>query len=162
MTLLHSAPGDDPVVIEEEFDAPVEKVYRAWTDPEEMVKWFGSAPDAANKAEMDLRVGGRWRYVFKRTDDRAEYVEGEYLTVDRNAALAFSWSHVVETADGEREVTPASRVTVNFEATGGKTRVHLRHEAIQRETARRNVGHGWSRSFERLADRLSHSEGKAA
>ena len=161
MTLLHSAPGDDPVVIKGEFDAPVEKVDRAWTDPQEMAKWFGPAPEAANLAEIDLRVGGRWRYVFKRTGDRAEYVEGEYLTVERNASLAFSWSHVVETADGEREATPASRVTVNFEAAGGKTRVHLRHEAIQRETARRNVG-SWSRGFERLADRLSQSEGKAA
>jgi len=162
MTALHSAPGEDPIIVEGLFDAPVERVYRAWTDPQDFVKWFGIDPDKSSKAELDVRVGGSWRCYFKVSEAEREYMGGEYLTVEPNEKLVFSWSHVVETADGERDATPESRVSVVFEREGDRTRLHLRHEGIQREGARRNVGHGWVETFNHLREIFQTKKGAVA
>lgn len=155
MTILHSAPGEEPITVEGLFDAPADRVFRAWTEPEEIMKWFGASPDTVTRAEIDLRVGGQWRFFLKSPEEAAAHFEGEYLAVEPGRKLVFSWAHVVVTPEGERERTPSSRVTIAFEPVGEQTRVHLRHEAIQSEGARRNVGHGWKGSFERLARRLA-------
>ena len=55
---LRSAPGSDPIVVEGTFAASPERVFRAWTRPEEVRKWFGQQPDSLESAEIDLRVGG--------------------------------------------------------------------------------------------------------
>ena len=59
MSFLKSPAGTDPVIVEGLFRAPVARVYRAWTDPAQLVAWFGPAPKAMVSAEADVRVGGR-------------------------------------------------------------------------------------------------------
>lgn len=155
MNFLQSNLGEDPLVVMGRFDAPVERVFRAWTDPDEVTKWFGRNPGYLVSASIDLRPGGKWQFVTERTETQMSAFEGEYLDVQPNAKLAFTWSHVTETAAGERQQTPASQVSVEFQATDNGTRVLLRHERVASEDARTGIGHGWERSFEQLSDALA-------
>lgn len=159
MTKVHSAPGKDPIELEGLFDAPPERVFRAWTEPDQLMKWFGPEENLLKAAEIDLRVGGQWRLFLNTSGEAAERFEGEYLAIEPGERLVFSWSHVAVAPDGTQEATPASKVSVTFEPVGAKTRMHLRHEAIQSENARRNVGNGWSGSLDRLERYLAGTEG---
>ncbi len=57
-------PADDQILIEREFDAPKHLVYEAWTTPELVRRWWGAKRGEVTSVEIDLRVGGRWRYVM--------------------------------------------------------------------------------------------------
>jgi uncharacterized protein YndB with AHSA1/START domain len=57
-------PADDQILITREFDAPRHLLYRAWTTPDLVKRWFGGNHGEVTLAEIDLRVGGRWRYVI--------------------------------------------------------------------------------------------------
>jgi uncharacterized protein YndB with AHSA1/START domain len=57
-------PADDQILITREFDAPKHLVYKAWTTPELVRRWWSGRRGAVTIAEIDLRVGGAWRYVM--------------------------------------------------------------------------------------------------
>jgi uncharacterized protein YndB with AHSA1/START domain len=74
-------PADDQILIKREFNAPKHLVYKAWTTPELVKRWWTAKRGAATVAEIDLRVGGKWRYVMV-TDDGFEVgFHGEYLEI---------------------------------------------------------------------------------
>ena len=76
-----TATSDRTVVVARVFDAPRGLVFRAWTDPELMAQWFAPEPLTVPRAEIDLRVGGRFTLVM-RDDDGNEFPStGEYLEV---------------------------------------------------------------------------------
>ncbi len=157
MNFLHSEIGAEPVIVEGTLRGSLERVYRAWTDPEEIVKWFGLKSGAVLCAEIDLRVGGRWCFVMQDDEDGRACLQGEYLEIETGSRLAFSWRYVREFADGRHESTPESKVTVRFRPDGKATHVHLRHEGIVREDGRLGVGQGWNASFQQLGDWLNAS-----
>lgn len=80
------------VVMERTFDAPREKVFKAYTDPEQIPKWWGQASSVTVVDKMDVRVGGLWRFVQKSQDGSEHAFNGEY-----------------------KEVTPVERLTYTFE-----------------------------------------------
>ena len=147
---LKSDLGAEPVVVEGLFRAPLARVYRAWTEPAALAKWFGLEAGCVQSAEIDLRIGGRWCVVMG-----ADSLEGRYITIEPEERLVFSWRHVREGTDGGREETPESTVTVTFRAEGAATRLILRHAGIQRLAGRQGVGQGWNASFAHLRDWLA-------
>ena len=157
MGFLSSDIGEDPVIVEGILAAPVARVYRAWTRPDEIVKWFGLDAGAMLSAEIDLRVGGRWCFVMHDGEDGRSSLRGEYFTVEFERRLAFSWRHLREHTDGSCEETAESKVTVTFREEGASTHLHLRHEGILQEDGRLGVGKGWEASFGHLGDWLSES-----
>jgi len=62
-----SLPSDTEILITREFDAPRHLVYRAWTTPELITRWWAGDHGEVTSVEVDLRVGGAWRYVMKAT-----------------------------------------------------------------------------------------------
>ncbi len=154
MGFLSSKAGEAPVIVEGRFKAPVGRVYRAWTDPEQIIKWFGLTAGGMQAAEIELKVGGQWRFVMSEADEGRSVLHGTYLRIEPEACLEFSWQHVYEHADGRREETSASKVTVTFREEGASTLLHLRHDGIMREEGRLGVGRGWEASFEQLSKLL--------
>ena len=63
-TATVTLPTDEQILITREFDAPRHLVYRAWTEPELIRRWWSGGRGEGTVAEVDLRVGGRWRYVM--------------------------------------------------------------------------------------------------
>lgn len=77
--------GDTGIVITRSFDAPADLVFRAWTTPDLVRRWWGFAEDDWLVCEIDLRVGGQWRYVTRHHGDDGDFevgFHGEYSEVD--------------------------------------------------------------------------------
>ena len=147
MNFLKTELGSSPVIVEGVFAVPAARVFEAWTDSDEITQWFGASPNSMIRAEIDLRVGGAWRFIFDETEEKTVCLEGEYIEVSPNNKLVFSWVHVVKLASGDKTATETSKVTLNFEEMGESTKVTLTHEGITSEDGLRGVGSGWENTF---------------
>jgi uncharacterized protein YndB with AHSA1/START domain len=120
------------------------KVYRAWTDPAQIARWFGPNGADTVEAEADPRVGGRYRVRFRGSDGEQHDVSGVYRDVVPNERLVFTWAWRTMP---ERE----SLVTVALERDGDGTVLTLTQERFFDEGARDRHREGWSEALEKLA-----------
>jgi uncharacterized protein YndB with AHSA1/START domain len=74
-------PAEDQILITREFDAPRELVYKAWTTPELVARWWTARRGTAKEMEIDLRVGGRWRYAMETSEGQEVAFHGEYREI---------------------------------------------------------------------------------
>jgi uncharacterized protein YndB with AHSA1/START domain len=91
-TTIYSEGGD--LVFERTFDAPRTLVWRAFTDPQLVPRWWGKHGTTTTVVEMDVRPGGRWRYLSSAPDRDDVVFYGEYLAVD--APRAISWTFMFD------------------------------------------------------------------
>lgn len=119
------------------------EVYRAWTQPELLARWFGPENVRAEKAEIDARVGGHYRISMRGSDGQLHHVSGEYHEVVENERLVFSWAWI---STPER----VSRVTVTLKPDGDVTILTLLHEQFYDEAAAGRHVHGWTGSLVKL------------
>ena len=126
------------------------QVFSAWTDPKKIVRWFGpkEAEQGSVQAEMDVRVGGRYRLRFKTEDGEQHEVGGTYREVMPNSRLKFTWAWH---STPERE----SLVTVTVTRDGDSTMLTLHHEQFFDEKARDGHNRGWTSTLEKLDRYLS-------
>jgi len=90
----HPTAASLDLVLQRTFDAPPELVYRAWTDPELLVRWFTPAPWSTSHAELDVRPGGSNLVVMKDPDGNEHPNRGVYLEVIPNRKLVFTDAYV--------------------------------------------------------------------
>ena len=136
------------LTIKRRLNAPPAKVYAAWTDPAQLARWFGPADTVPGsvKAELDVRVGGRFRASFTGCmDGNNEYHEvgGVYREVVPNQKLVFTWAWH---STPERE----SLVTITIKPDGAGSLLTLHHEQFFDEAARDGHNRGWSGSLDKL------------
>jgi uncharacterized protein YndB with AHSA1/START domain len=86
-TATVTLPTDQQILITREFDAPKHLVYKAWTTPELVKRWWTARRGAMTVAEIDLRVGGRWRYVMVTEDGTEVGFHGEYREIVPNERI---------------------------------------------------------------------------
>jgi uncharacterized protein YndB with AHSA1/START domain len=86
-TATVTLPTDEQILITREFDAPRHLVYRAWTTPELVRRWWSAKRGEVTVAEIDLRVGGRWRYVMVTPDGLEVAFHGEYREIVPNERI---------------------------------------------------------------------------
>jgi uncharacterized protein YndB with AHSA1/START domain len=86
-TATVTLPTDTQILITREFDAPRHLVYRAWTTPELVKRWWHANRGEVTLAEIDLRVGGMWRYVSRSEDGFEVGFHGEYREIVPNERL---------------------------------------------------------------------------
>lgn len=131
------------LTIKRRIKAPPAKVYAAWTDPQKIMHWWG--PEAAEvlHAEVDLRVGGRFRKITRTPDGEQHEVSGIYREVVPNEKLVFTWAW---RSTPERE----SLVTVALKGDGGGTVLTLTHEQFFDEAAREGHRYGWTGALDKL------------
>jgi uncharacterized protein YndB with AHSA1/START domain len=80
-TATVTLPTDEQILITREFDAPRHLVYKAWTTPELVKRWWNAKRGEVTVAEIDLRVGGTWRYVMVTPDGFEVAFHGEYREI---------------------------------------------------------------------------------
>lgn len=126
-------------------DAPPERVFRALTDPEEVPAWW-SVPGAyrTTEAEIDLRVGGRYRFAGTSERMGSFAVEGEYRVVDPPRRLSYTWK------PSWNEDAANSVVTFSLEERDGGTRLRLEHSAFRSRASRDEHAGGWPPVLEGL------------
>lgn len=152
MEFVKSRPGADPIVVEGYFAASVATVFQAWTDPDIVVKWFGMTPNSLHSATIDLRQGGGWWFVKTEDGDSSTGFEGEYLIIEPNRRLVFTWALITATRFSARQADDISRVEITFTARGDGTDVRLVHSAITNENMRHGFGDGWDAAFKTITD----------
>ena len=135
------------------FDATVERVFAAWTDPAQFMEWFGPHGMTNVLCEFDLRVGGTWRVLAEGRGTRRA-VSGRYLEIDPPRRLVFTWAWH-ETADLATPREHETTVTLDFKPGSGRTELTLTQSLFRDRTGADNHRWGWGESFEKLTAFLS-------
>ena len=128
-------PTDDQILITREFDAPPELVYRAWTEPGLVRRWWHANRGEMTVCEIDLRVGGRWRYVMITPDGTEVAFNGEYREIAPN-------ERIVQTEVFEPYPDAGAVETLTFEEVDGRTRVTMlvQHQLAEHRDMHINSG----------------------
>ncbi len=165
---LTTRPAERELVITRIFDAPRDLVWKAWTDPKMVKKWWGPKIFKAPHISIDFRVGGR--YLFCMQSEIGEeawkkgiWSTGEYREIKEPEKLVMTDCF----ADEHGNVVPASHygmdgdfplemlVTVTLEEIeDNKTKMTLRHAGIPAGEHEKGASEGWNESFDKLAESL--------
>ena len=137
------APVKPSLTLKRRLNAAPAKVYAAWTDPAKIAQWFGPDAGKVERAETDLRVGGRYTVVFFTEDGEEHHVSGVYREVVPDEKLVFTWTW---RSTPERE----SLVTVQIKPDGAGSLLTLIHEQFFDEAARDRHQYGWTGSLNKL------------
>jgi uncharacterized protein YndB with AHSA1/START domain len=105
-----------------EFNAPIEKIWKAWTDPDQLQKWWGPKPWVAVTKSMDFTVGGIWRYSMEGPEDQKHWSYVKFTAIENGSRFAadtvFSDEHGTVPTDAS-----LSHWDNKFVAVGDKTQV---------------------------------------
>ena len=149
------------LVITRVFDAPRELVWKAWTEPDRLMQWWGPKGFTAPVCEIDLRVGGKYLNCMRSPEGKDYWSTGVYREILAPQRIVCTDSF----ADEHGNVVPATHygmrpdfplemlVTVTFEEQEGKTTMTLRHVGLPSEMSEL-AGAGWNESFDKLAESL--------
>ena len=151
--------AQDAVVIERDLDAPVDLIWRMWTDPEHFKAWYGPTGAAIPVAEMDVRVGGnRLVCMEMHTPDgpMRMWFTGEYREVVQNVRLVYTESMSDENGNvrspTDMGMPPShpttTEITVELENVGGRTKMVMIHAGIPEDSPGAT---GWTMAFDKLA-----------
>jgi uncharacterized protein YndB with AHSA1/START domain len=139
------------LVITRIFDAPRRLVFKMWTDPEHLARWWGPRGFTTISARMDVRPGGVWSRSMRAPDGSIIRKHGVYREIVMPERLVLSYI----TDDLAGNPGPETLVTVTFVDLGGKTRLTLHQAGFESGAAREAHHGGWTSCLERLAEHLS-------
>lgn len=140
-------PTDTQVLITREFDAPRHLVYRAWTTPELIRRWWSGDRGEVTSIEVDLRVGGAWRYVMIANQGFEVAFHGEYQEVVPDERIVST--EVFEGAPDAVAVT-----TTSFAEQDGRTTVSILVQHSSRENRDLHVNSGMEDGLQEAMDHL--------
>ena len=137
-----------PLVMTRRIDAPVARVFAAWCDPAVIQRWFAPGDMHVPEASADARPGGRYRIVMQAPDGKQHIVVGEYLDLQADRAIEFTWQW-----EGSEAIT---RVRVDLRPVdAGSTELTLTHSGFATDEARDNHEKGWIGCLAKLGPALA-------
>jgi glutathione S-transferase len=139
---------DTVLQLQRRFDAPRERVFDAWTNPQVLREWWAAGDLTPGDAEIDLREGGRYRLSMVTSSGETHTVSGEYKEVRAPERLAYTWAW--EMGPEVMNAEPVTLVEVDFEDDGGGTTVTLTHTGFSSAQTRDMHSHGWSGTLDNL------------
>ena len=130
-TATVSLPTDEQILITREFDAPKHLVYKAWTTPELVKRWWSGKRGEVTLAEIDLQVGGAWRYVMVANEGFEVAFHGEYREIVPNERIVST--EVYEgLPEGVSEEEGATVNTATFAEVDGRTTLTILVQATSK------------------------------
>jgi len=153
------------LVITRVFDAPRELVWKAWTDPESVMRWWGPKGYTSPACQIDLRVGGKYLWCMRSPEGQEYWSTGVYREIVEPERIVCTNSF----ADADGNPVPASHYgipedfpgetlsTLTLEEREGKTELTLRTEDLPAGEAHESANAGWNEAFDKLADHLSQA-----
>jgi uncharacterized protein YndB with AHSA1/START domain len=148
--------GEHVIVIERELDAPRELVWKVWTDPDEVAKWWGPEhfTTPREKIEFDLKPGGVCRMTMVGPDGQEYPDDGHFIDVEEPARLSFG----EETT--QHEMIESGQTTVEFVDLGGdRTKVVVTSRLVCTEEVPGMAKLGWGSQLDKLAALLAERVG---
>lgn len=155
------------MAVSRQFNAPRERVWSAYTEPEQVKQWWGPRDFTAPIIESELKPGGRYLYCMRGPDGKDYWSAGVY----REFAPPERIVAVDSFADQEGNIVPASyyglsrewplesEVTVTFEEADGRTTLTVRQSGVPPGPDTDNSIAGWNQSFDKLAELLEGTDG---
>lgn len=140
-------PSDTQILIVREFDAPVPLVWKAWTTPELVKRWWCGERGEMTIAEIDFRVGGTWRYVMIADGGFEVAFNGVYHEIDR-------YERIVNTEVYEGIADARALVTNTFVDLGDRTRMEMLIEHTSKEGRDGHINSGMEGGMQEAMDRL--------
>ena len=156
---------EDEIVITRLFDAPRELAWRAWTEPEFVMQWWGPKGYTSPSCKIDLRVGGMYLYCMRSPEGKDFWSTGIYREIKKPGQIVCTESFadekgnvVLATYYGMSKDFPLEMlVTVIFEVQAGRTKLTLRHAGIPAGEIRDLTRAGWMESLEKFAGVLGQA-----
>ncbi len=153
MTAAAATPASDrELVLTRLIDAPREKIFKAWTTPALLQRWFAPLPWRTPSAELDVRPGGTSTITMRSPEGKDFPSTGVYLEVVENERLVFTDSFTKAWQPSEK---PFMTVVLTFEDEGGKTRYTARvlHPTVADREKHEQMGfhEGWGQCADQLA-----------
>jgi uncharacterized protein YndB with AHSA1/START domain len=151
------------LIIKRVFDASRELVWKAWTDPEYLMRWWGPKNYTAPVCRIDLRVGGTYLYCMRSPEGKDYWSTGVYREIVPLERIVCTDSF----ADENGNVVPAAYygmnedfplemlVTMTLKEFGGKTEMILKHVGLPTGTMSDMTSVGWNESFDKLTESLT-------
>lgn len=145
------------ISIERTFNLPLDTIWRAWTEPESMKKWWGPKEYTCPDCTIDFKIGGKFLASMQAADGKKIWSTGTYKEIVPLKKIVNTDSF----ADGNGNVVPASyykmpgdwgielQVTTKFEEVDGKTNISLQHAGLPAEISEECMK-GWQSSFDKL------------
>jgi uncharacterized protein YndB with AHSA1/START domain len=146
-------PADEQILITREFDAPKHLVYRAWTTPELVKRWWAGQRGEVTLAEIDLRVGGAWRYVMTSSEGFEVAFHGEFREIVPDERIVTTEVYEMPEADP----LPAADEPLNiitFSERDGRTRIELLVQCTSKELRDSIIDSGMESGMQESMDAL--------
>jgi len=147
--------GRASVTINRLMDAPVELMWKVWTEPEHLKAWWGPAVFTNPVCEVDLKVGGRMHIVMRAPDGFEHAADAVFQEIDPPNRLVWTMDAVSLTG----ETLLKSRTTITMSDEGGKTRLVIVSEAYgvvpQAVQMLAGMDAGWNQSIDKLAEHIA-------
>ena len=140
-------PADEQILITREFDAPKHLVYKAWTTPELVRRWWNAKRGEVTTCEIDLRVGGTWRYVMVTPDGTEVGFHGEYREIVPNERIVST-----EVFEGMPEAAALNTLTLAEE--DGRTTLTILVEHSSKEHRDGHINSGMEAGMQDAMDLL--------
>jgi uncharacterized protein YndB with AHSA1/START domain len=140
-------PTDEQILITREFDAPRHLVYKAWTTPELVRRWWTAKRGEMTVTEIDLRVGGAWRYVMVADGGFEVAFHGEYREIVPNERIVST-----EVYEGAPEAEALN--TMTFSEEDGRTTLEILVQHARREHRDAHVESGMEDGLQDALDLL--------
>jgi uncharacterized protein YndB with AHSA1/START domain len=129
------------VEVQKDFQVPVEQLYKAWNEPEQLKQWWRPMGNQLDDVTNDLKQGGTVRYVFNK---ETIVISGQYEEVKPNEKLVYSWDwHLKE--DMLRNAN--YKLTVTFNSTGNGSSIHILQENFENEESMQPHREGWEKGL---------------
>lgn len=156
-------PTEQDLIITRVFDAPPALVFKAWTDPEHVKRWWGPRGFTMPTCKIDLRPGGAMHFCMRSPEGHDIWCKGIYREIvapERIVSTSFfsdpEGNLIPPTQYGLSQEWPAETLfTVTFEEQDGKTKLTIRQSGVPMIPLREGAKQGWNESFDRLAEALA-------
>jgi uncharacterized protein YndB with AHSA1/START domain len=145
-------PTDDQILITREFDAPKHLVFRAFTTPELVRRWWSGKRGEVTIAEIDLRVGGQWRYVMETSDGFEVAFHGEYREIVPDERVVST--EIYEIPD--QGDSPPTVNTASFTEVDGRTTLTILVQCPDKELRDMIIDSGMEGGMQEGMDLLEH------
>ena len=155
-TATVTLPNDEQILITREFDAPKHLVYKAWTTPELVKRWWHAKRGEVTVVEIDLRVGGAWRYVMVADDGFEVGFHGEYREIAPNERIV-STEIYEGLPEGVSEEEGATVNTTTFTEANGRTTLILLMQAASKISRDAIVDSGMEAGLQDALDLLEQT-----
>lgn len=144
-TKIEKDPSGKKLVITRSFDAPVDKVWKAWTEAELLDKWWAPKPYKAETKSMDFKVGGTWLYAMVGPEGDKQWCRVDYTAIEEGKS--FSADNAFCDEEGNKSALSVGRWTNRFEGSGNTTNAFMELAFDNEEDLEKIVAMGFKEGF---------------